>query len=93
MPRSQSGRTQHSGDLSNVIILSSRLREITGWNLARSWPNIGAEKELLPAKLRDLNFEVLIALTARLTAHGLITSNRSDFQLICNYGKFQLEIC
>ena len=43
-------------------------------------------------KLRDLHFDVLIALTAR--AHGatLITSNRGDFELIRSYRNFKLEI-
>jgi predicted nucleic acid-binding protein len=44
-----------------------------------------------PGKLRDLHFDVLIALTAR--AHGarLITSNRADFELIRSYRDFKLE--
>jgi predicted nucleic acid-binding protein len=43
-------------------------------------------------KLRDLHFDVLIALTAR--AHGarLITSNRADFELIREYRDFKLEV-
>jgi predicted nucleic acid-binding protein len=42
-------------------------------------------------KLRELHFDVLIALTAR--AHGarLITSNRADFELIRGYREFKLE--
>lgn len=46
---------------------------------------INAEHGYSPAKLRDLHFDVLIALTAR--SHGalLITSNRSDFELIRRY--------
>ncbi|MFZ0746526.1 MAG: type II toxin-antitoxin system VapC family toxin [Terracidiphilus sp.] len=45
-----------------------------------------------PAKLRDLHFDVLIALTVR--AHGarLITSNRVDFELIRQYRNFRLEV-
>ena len=45
-----------------------------------------------PEKLRDLHFDVLIALTAR--SHGaiLITSDRSDFELIHGYRSFRLEI-
>jgi predicted nucleic acid-binding protein len=45
-----------------------------------------------PRKLRDLHFDVLIALTAR--AHGarLITSNRRDFELIRTYRAFNLEV-
>jgi predicted nucleic acid-binding protein len=43
-------------------------------------------------KLRDLHFDVLIALTAR--AHGarLITSTRDDFELIRQCCDFQLEV-
>jgi predicted nucleic acid-binding protein len=50
------------------------------------------DRGLAPEKLRDLHFDVLIALTAR--AHGarLITSNRSDFELIREYREFALEI-
>jgi predicted nucleic acid-binding protein len=47
---------------------------------------LGAEK------LRDLHFDVLIALTARSHGARLITSNRSDFELIREYRNFQLEI-
>lgn len=45
-----------------------------------------------PHKLRDLHFDVLIALTVR--AHGatLITSNLDDFKLIRKYRDFALEI-
>jgi len=51
-----------------------------------------SDRGLAPEKLRDLHFDVLIALTAR--AHGarLITSNRSDFELIRAYREFALEI-
>jgi predicted nucleic acid-binding protein len=43
-------------------------------------------------KLRELHFDVLIALTAR--AHGarLITSNRADFEAIHRYRSFELEV-
>ncbi len=49
-------------------------------------------KGFSPEKLRDLHFDVLIALTAR--AHGarLITSNGADFEMISGYKKIQLEI-
>lgn len=52
----------------------------------RSAAGFGAEK------LRDLHFDVLIALTTR--AHGarLVTSNRIDFELIAKYIPIQLEI-
>lgn len=53
---------------------------------------IRGDRGLPPEQLRDLHFDVLIALTAR--AHGarLITSNRSDFELIRAYREFVLEI-
>jgi predicted nucleic acid-binding protein len=43
-------------------------------------------------KLRDLHFDVLIALTARSHGARLITSNRADFEAIRRYCKFQLEV-
>jgi predicted nucleic acid-binding protein len=43
-------------------------------------------------KLRDLHFDVLIALTARTHGARLITSNRADFELIQTYRKFKLEL-
>jgi predicted nucleic acid-binding protein len=43
-------------------------------------------------KLRDLHFDVLIALTARSQGARLITSNRVDFEMIHCYRKFELEI-
>jgi predicted nucleic acid-binding protein len=45
-----------------------------------------------PDKLRDSHFDVLIALTARSHGARLITSNRSDFEMINRYRKLQLEI-
>jgi predicted nucleic acid-binding protein len=45
-----------------------------------------------PHKLRDLHFDVLIALTARTHGARLITSNRSDFELIQSYRDFRLEV-
>jgi len=53
---------------------------------------IRGDRGLAPEQLRDLHFDVLIALTAR--AHGarLITSNRSDFELIRAYREFTLEV-
>jgi predicted nucleic acid-binding protein len=44
------------------------------------------------AKLRDLHFDVLIALTARSHGACLITSNRTDFELIRTHRDFELEI-
>lgn len=45
-----------------------------------------------PEKLRDLHFDVLIALTARTQGALLISSNRTDFELIRKYREFKLEI-
>lgn len=45
-----------------------------------------------PQKLRDLHFDVLIALTVRSHGACLITSNRVDFEIISHYRKFRLEI-
>ncbi len=53
---------------------------------------INKNKGYTPAKLRDLHFDVLIALTARHHGATVITSNRSDFELIRDYKNFQLEI-
>jgi len=43
-------------------------------------------------KLRDLHFHVLIALTARSYTARLVTSNRSDFEMLNRYRRVQLEI-
>ena len=51
-----------------------------------------ADKGFTSEKLRDLHFDVLIALTARSHGARLITSNRSDFELIHQYRKFHLEV-
>jgi predicted nucleic acid-binding protein len=45
-----------------------------------------------PNKLRDLHFDVLIALTARSHSARLITTNRADFEMIHHYRKLRLEI-
>lgn len=50
------------------------------------------DRGLTPDKLRDLHFDVLIALTARSHGACLITSNGSDFEMINSYRKLQLEI-
>ena len=51
-----------------------------------------AEKSFSPEKLRDLHFDVLIALTARSHGARLITSNPADFELIRGYREFHHEI-
>ena len=60
----------------------------SGQILAKIRPDKGFDVH----KMRELHFDVLIALTAR--AHGakLITSNRADFELIRSYRDFVLEV-
>jgi predicted nucleic acid-binding protein len=53
---------------------------------------IQADRGFAAAKLRDLHFDVLIALTARSFGARLITSNRADFEMIDSYRRLQLEI-
>jgi predicted nucleic acid-binding protein len=50
------------------------------------------DKGFTPEKLRDLHFDLLIALTARTVGARLITSNRGDFELIKSYRDFHLEV-
>ena len=67
----------------------------TGKNWLESGQILGkilADRGFAPGKLLDLHFDVLIALTARSHGARLITSNRSDFELINTYRKLQLEI-
>jgi predicted nucleic acid-binding protein len=53
---------------------------------------IRADKGFEPTKLRDLHFDLLIALTARSHGATLITSNSADFELIREYRGFKLEV-
>jgi predicted nucleic acid-binding protein len=53
---------------------------------------IRADRGFAPAKLRDLHFDVLIALTARSHGARLITTNRTDFELINSYRDLKLEV-
>ncbi len=53
---------------------------------------IRADRGFTPDKVRDLHFDVLIALTARSNGARLITSNRTDFEIINGYRKLQLEV-
>ncbi len=53
---------------------------------------IRADKGFESPKLRDLHFDVLIALTARTHGATLITSNHADFELIRAYRGFKLEV-
>jgi len=54
--------------------------------------SIRANKGYTREKLRDLHFDVLIALTARSQGAKLVTSNRGDFELIKQYRSFDLEL-
>jgi predicted nucleic acid-binding protein len=54
--------------------------------------NLRIEKGFSAEKLRDLHFDVLIALTARFSGARLITSNRADFELIAKHVPVRLEI-
>jgi predicted nucleic acid-binding protein len=54
--------------------------------------SMGSDLGLQPQKLRDLHFDVLIALTARSHGATLITSNRRDFEMIHRYRPFSLEV-
>jgi predicted nucleic acid-binding protein len=53
---------------------------------------INADRGFDAGKLRDLHFDVLIALTARSHGARLVTSNRLDFEMIKSYRKVQLEV-
>ena len=51
-----------------------------------------ADHGFAPGKLRDLHFDVLIALTARSYGARLITTNQTDFELINKYRAIRLEV-
>ena len=53
---------------------------------------IQADRGFTADKLRNLHFDVLIALTVRSHGARLITSDRSDFELIRRYRTFEVEI-
>jgi predicted nucleic acid-binding protein len=53
---------------------------------------IRADHGFAAPKLRDLHFDVLIALSARSHGARLITTNRTDFELIHSYREFNLEV-
>ena|SRR5579864_3930767 len=54
--------------------------------------NIRDDQGFEAHKLRDLHFDVLIALTARSCGARLITTNRTDFELINTYREIKLEV-
>jgi predicted nucleic acid-binding protein len=53
---------------------------------------ISVDHGFTPEKLRNLHFDVLIALTVRSYGARLITCDRSDFEMIHSYRRFKLEI-
>jgi len=53
---------------------------------------MSVEKGFSPEKLRDLHFDILIAFTALTNGATVITSNRTDFEMIRRYKRFALEI-
>jgi len=53
---------------------------------------IHADRGFEPRKLRELHFDVLIALTARSNGAKVITSNRADFELIREYRDFEMDV-
>ena len=54
--------------------------------------SMGSDHGLQPQKLRDLHFDILIALTARSHGATLITSNRRAFEMIHHYRPFSFEV-
>lgn len=60
----------------------------SGQILARIFTDQGLTAE----KLRNLHFDLLIALTARSHGARLITSDRADFEMINGYLKIRLEV-
>ena len=65
----------------------------------RNWLESGSvlygmheDKGFSAVKLRDLHFDVLIALTGRNHGATVITSDKGDFELIRHYKEFHLEI-
>src|SRR6516164_241276 len=53
---------------------------------------IRVDKGFHAEKLRDLHFDLLIALGVRSTGARLVTSDRADFELIASYRRVRLEI-
>jgi predicted nucleic acid-binding protein len=53
---------------------------------------IRADRGFEPHKLRDLHSDVLIALTTRSHGARLITTNRTDSELINRYRQMKLEV-
>jgi predicted nucleic acid-binding protein len=87
----------HESELDFVSILAKNHPILTPTE--RNWLESGSllyrmheDRGFSPAKLRDLHFDVLIALTARNHGATVITSDKADFELIRHYQEFDLEI-
>ena len=87
----------HKSELDFVSILAKNHPILTPTE--RNWLESGSllyrmreDRGFSPGKLRDLHFDVLIALTARNHGATVITSNQADFEQIRRYKEFHLEI-
>jgi predicted nucleic acid-binding protein len=87
----------HESELDFVSILAKNHPILTPTE--RNWLESGSllyrireDKGFSPGKLRDLHFDILIALSARHHGATVITSDKADFELIRHYKEFQLEI-
>jgi predicted nucleic acid-binding protein len=87
--------TSHEHKFLEALTKNHRILTPTEKNWLESGQILGkiySRKGFGPDKLRDLHFDVLIALTARSNGARLITSNRADFEMISAYKNVQLEI-
>ena len=87
--------TRADREFLNALRKNHPLLVPTEQNWLESGQVLGAmrrDKGFTSAKLRDLHFDVLIALTARSIGARVVTSDRSDFELIASYMPIQLEI-
>ena len=87
----------HESELDFVSILAKNHPILTPTE--KNWLESGSllyrmheDRGFSPGKLRDLHFDVLIALSARNHGATVITSDKADFELIRHYKEFHLEI-
>jgi predicted nucleic acid-binding protein len=87
----------HGLELDFVSILAKNHPILTPTE--RNWLESGSllyrmhkDRGFSPGKLRDLHFDVLIALSARNHGATVVASDKADFELIRQYKEFQLEI-
>ncbi len=88
-------RTEAERHVLAIFELSSPLLTPSGADWIDSGRILGAIRKRRgyeAIKLRDLHFDVLIALAARSASAKLITSNRADFEMIREFVDFRLEI-